>query len=74
MKVEIGVFDWNTSFNPSSDSTSVWSPVLEIFLNFTSRLLPDRRVELKISELDTLGVKNFEIRSVCTKLQPCEVG
>ena len=57
----------------------------EIFLKFTSRLLPDGWVELKISgcrchfrafqlELDNLGTKQFEIGSVVKKLQLFEVG
>ena len=57
----------------------------EIFLNIASRLLPDRWAELKISggrcyfrafqiELNTLGIKDFEIGSVVEMLQPCEVG
>ena len=56
-----------------------------IFLKFTSRLLPDRWVEHKISgskchfrafqlELDILSIKNFEIGSVVKKLQQFEDG
>ena len=54
-----------------------------IFLKFSSRLVPDGWVELKISgcryhfrafqlELDNLDTKNFEIGSVDTKLQLCK--
>ena len=56
-----------------------------IFLKSASRLLPDRWVEVKISdcrchfrafqlELNTLDTKKFEIGSVGTKLQLFEVG
>ena len=57
----------------------------EVFLNFASRLVPDGWVGMKSSsdrchfwafqlELDILGTKNIEIRSVVTKLQALEVG
>ena len=55
------------------------------FSKFATRLLPDGWVELKVSgcrcyfwafqvELDPIDTKNFEIGSVGTKLQPCNVG
>ena len=59
--------------------------IFEIFLKFTSRLVPEGWVELKKSgcryyfwtfqlELNILSTKNIEIGSVGTKLQLFEVG
>ena len=64
---------------------SFWFTSSGIYRKFASRLILERWVELQISgcryhfrvfqiELNTLGIKNFEIGSVVEKLQSFEAG